>query len=87
MTAGPGPLLYRVHVQIIEAAIPSPTVSVMKLGPLSIHLYALCIVAGILVALWLTDRRWRARGGAGSRWATWRAGRCCSASSAAGSTT
>ncbi len=51
-------------VQIIEAAIPSPTVSVLKLGPLSVHLYALCIVAGILVALWLTDRRWRARGGA-----------------------
>jgi len=53
-----------VHVQIIEAAIPSPTVSVLKLGPLSVHLYALCIVAGILAALWLTDRRWQARGGA-----------------------
>jgi prolipoprotein diacylglyceryl transferase len=53
-----------VHVQIIEAAIPSPTVSVIKLGPFSVHLYALCIVAGILVALWLTDRRWQARGGA-----------------------
>ena len=52
------------HVQILEAAIPSPTVSVLKLGPLSVHLYALCIVAGILVALWLTDRRWRERGGA-----------------------
>ncbi|HEV2887641.1 MAG TPA: prolipoprotein diacylglyceryl transferase [Jatrophihabitans sp.] len=49
---------------MIEAAIPSPTVSVIRLGVLSIHLYALCIVAGILVALWLTDRRWRARGGA-----------------------
>ncbi|HEX8094666.1 prolipoprotein diacylglyceryl transferase [Jatrophihabitans sp.] len=48
---------------MIQAAIPSPTVSVIRLGALSIHLYALCIVAGILVALWLTDRRWRARGG------------------------
>jgi prolipoprotein diacylglyceryl transferase len=56
-------LVYGVHVQMIEAAIPSPTVSVIRLGALSIHLYALCIVAGILVALWLTDRRWRARGG------------------------
>ena len=46
-----------------QAAIPSPTVSVIQLGPLPVHLYALCIVAGILVALWLTDRRWRARGG------------------------
>ncbi len=48
---------------MIQASIPSPTVSVIRLGPLPIHLYALCIVAGIVFALWLTDRRWRARGG------------------------
>jgi prolipoprotein diacylglyceryl transferase len=52
-----------VSVQSIDAAIPSPTVSVIRLGPLPIHIYALCIVAGIVFALWLTDRRWRARGG------------------------
>jgi prolipoprotein diacylglyceryl transferase len=51
-------------VQRFQAAIPSPTVSVIKIGPLPIHFYALCIVAGIMVAIWLTDRRWRARGGA-----------------------
>jgi prolipoprotein diacylglyceryl transferase len=51
-------------VQRIEAAIPSPTVSVIHLGPLPIHIYALCIVAGIVVAILLSDRRWRARGGA-----------------------
>jgi prolipoprotein diacylglyceryl transferase len=50
-------------VQSIQAVIPSPTVSVFRIGPLPVHLYALCIVAGILVALWLADRRWRARGG------------------------
>jgi prolipoprotein diacylglyceryl transferase len=50
-------------VQRLEAAIPSPTVSVIHLGPLPIHIYTLCIVAGILFALWLTDRRWRAMGG------------------------
>jgi prolipoprotein diacylglyceryl transferase len=50
-------------VQRIQEAIPSPTVSVFKIGPLPIHIYALCIVAGIVVAIWLTDRRWRARGG------------------------
>jgi prolipoprotein diacylglyceryl transferase len=60
-------LVYGVQVQMIEAAIPSPTVSVIRLGAVSIHLYALCIVAGILVALWLTDRRWRARGGGKSQ--------------------
>ncbi|MGX7680365.1 prolipoprotein diacylglyceryl transferase [Jatrophihabitans sp. DSM 45814] len=50
-------------MQRLEAAIPSPTVSVIRLGPLPIHIYALCIVAGILLAIWLTNRRWRARGG------------------------
>jgi prolipoprotein diacylglyceryl transferase len=50
-------------VQSFQAAIPSPTVSVFRIGPLPVHLYALCIVVGIVFALWLTDRRWRARGG------------------------
>lgn len=47
----------------ISAAIPSPTISVIHLGPLPIHIYALCIVAGILVALAVASRRWQARGG------------------------
>jgi prolipoprotein diacylglyceryl transferase len=33
------------------------------LGPLPIRFYALCIILGILVAVWLTLRRWRERGG------------------------
>jgi prolipoprotein diacylglyceryl transferase len=45
------------------ASIPSPTQSVWHLGPFPIRAYALCIIAGILVAVWLTSRRWRARGG------------------------
>jgi prolipoprotein diacylglyceryl transferase len=45
------------------AAIPSPTHSVWHLGPIPIRAYALCIVAGIFLALWLTARRWRERGG------------------------
>jgi prolipoprotein diacylglyceryl transferase len=45
------------------AAIPSPTRSVWHLGPIPARAYALCIVAGIFVALWLTVRRWRERGG------------------------
>jgi prolipoprotein diacylglyceryl transferase len=46
------------------AAIPSPTQGVWELGPLPIRAYALCIVAGIVAAVWLTERRWVARGGA-----------------------
>ncbi len=45
------------------AAIPSPTHAVWHLGPIPIRAYALCIVAGIFVALAVTARRWRARGG------------------------
>ena len=45
------------------AYLPSPTRSVWHLGPLPIRAYALCIIAGILVAVWLTTRRWRERGG------------------------
>jgi phosphatidylglycerol---prolipoprotein diacylglyceryl transferase len=45
------------------AAIPSPTRAVWHLGPIPIRAYALCIVAGIFVALAITSRRWRARGG------------------------
>ena len=45
------------------ASIPSPTRAVWHLGPIPIRAYALCIVAGIFVALAVTSRRWQARGG------------------------
>ena len=50
---------------MISAAIPSPPIewSRFTLGPLTIHAYALCILVGIVLALWLTGRRLRARGG------------------------
>jgi prolipoprotein diacylglyceryl transferase len=50
-------------VQSTQTSIPSPTVSVIHLGPLPVHIYALCIVAGIVAALTITNRRWRQRGG------------------------
>ena len=48
----------------VLAAIPSPTQGVWQLGPLPIRAYALCIVAGIVAAVVITERRWVARGGA-----------------------
>jgi prolipoprotein diacylglyceryl transferase len=45
------------------AFLPSPTVAQLKLGPFPIRFYALCIIAGIALAVWLGERRWRARGG------------------------
>jgi prolipoprotein diacylglyceryl transferase len=46
------------------ASLPSPTQGVWELGPFPLRGYALCIIAGIVVACWLGDRRWVARGGA-----------------------
>ncbi|WP_211241254.1 prolipoprotein diacylglyceryl transferase [Pseudonocardia spinosispora] len=43
--------------------LPSPPQSVWHLGPVPIRAYALCILAGILVAGRWTQVRWRARGG------------------------
>ena len=48
----------------VLAAIPSPTVGVWEIGPFPLRAYALCIIAGIVVAAWLGERRWVARGGA-----------------------
>jgi prolipoprotein diacylglyceryl transferase len=53
--------LGRIH--IVAASIPSPPARWFDLGPLHIHYYALCIIAGAVVAVWLTYRRWTAQGG------------------------
>ncbi|OBI48664.1 prolipoprotein diacylglyceryl transferase [Mycobacterium sp. E796] len=45
------------------AYIPSPPQGVWHLGPLPIRAYALFIIAGIVAALMIGDRRWEARGG------------------------
>lgn len=46
----------------VPAEIPSPSVGVWHLGPLPIRGYAMCILAGIVVAVWLTQKRLEARG-------------------------
>ena len=43
--------------------IPSPSEGVWYLGPVPLRGYALCIIAGILAAIWIGERRWVARGG------------------------
>ena len=44
-------------------SIPSPEQGVWHLGPVPLRAYALCIIAGIIVAVWMGERRWVARGG------------------------
>jgi prolipoprotein diacylglyceryl transferase len=51
-------------VSDLLAFIPSPSQGVWNLGPIPVRAYALCILAGIFVAIWLGGRRWVARGGA-----------------------
>lgn len=44
-------------------SIPSPDVSSFELGPVRIHFYALFILLGIALAIWIGSRRFRQRGG------------------------
>ena len=44
------------------ASIPSPGTAVWYLGPIPIRAYALCIVVGIFLAVWITERRLRRQG-------------------------
>jgi prolipoprotein diacylglyceryl transferase len=42
------------------SAIPTPGNSVIGIGPLTIHYYALCIILGVAAAIWLGNKRYRA---------------------------
>jgi prolipoprotein diacylglyceryl transferase len=50
-------------VASVVASIPSPSQGVWHLGPLPLRAYALCIIAGVVVAIWIGEKRWVARGG------------------------
>ncbi len=41
----------------MRLSIPTPTTSAVAIGPLTIHFYALCIIAGVAIALWLGNKR------------------------------
>ena len=45
------------------ASIPSPSQGVWHLGFVPIRAYALMIIIGIVVAVWLGEKRWAAKGG------------------------
>jgi len=45
----------------VLTAFPTPTQSVLEIGPFTLHYYALCIIAGIAVAIWLSDKRFCAQ--------------------------
>jgi len=41
----------------MNRSIPTPSISVLELGPFTVHAYALCIITGVAVAIWLSGRR------------------------------
>ena len=45
------------------AFIPSPSSGVVNAGPLTIHMYGLMLLLAIAACVWLTGKRWVARGG------------------------
>ena len=49
---------------MILASLPSPPQGVWNLGPIPIRAYAFVIIIGIIVAVWLGNRRYVERGGA-----------------------
>jgi prolipoprotein diacylglyceryl transferase len=45
------------------ASIPSPDTGTLDIGPFTIHMYGLTLLVAILACVWITGRRWVARGG------------------------
>ena len=48
---------------MLDRSIPTPGISEVVIGPLHFHFYALCIIAGIAVAIYVGNRRFLAAGG------------------------
>jgi prolipoprotein diacylglyceryl transferase len=48
---------------VILASIPSPSTGNLHLGPLTIHMYGVMLLLGIVAAIALTGYRWTRRGG------------------------
>lgn len=47
----------------LATSIPSPSSGVLELGPIPLRAYAFGIIIGALVAIWIGEKRWVARGG------------------------
>jgi prolipoprotein diacylglyceryl transferase len=45
------------------AVLPSPARSLWHIGPIPLRAYAICVVVGIVVGLWVASRRYRLVGG------------------------
>jgi prolipoprotein diacylglyceryltransferase len=41
----------------MNRSIPTPSISEVSIGPFTVHFYALCIITGIAIAIWLGNKR------------------------------
>jgi prolipoprotein diacylglyceryl transferase len=48
---------------MVVGYLPSPSRGTWQLGPIPVRAYALCIVLGVIVAVWVTNRRYLNAGG------------------------
>jgi prolipoprotein diacylglyceryl transferase len=48
---------------VLPLSLPSPSQGVWYLGPFPLRAYAVCIILGIVAAVWLAEKRWAKRGG------------------------
>jgi prolipoprotein diacylglyceryl transferase len=61
--AGSANPIHGVSLTPMLASIPSPSSNTFSIGPLTIHFYGLLIGLGVLVAIWVTMRRYGRYGG------------------------
>jgi prolipoprotein diacylglyceryl transferase len=47
----------------MHRSIPTPSISSFSVGPFTVHFYALCIIIGITIAIYLGDKRYQRAGG------------------------
>lgn len=52
------------HLPAVLAYIPSPSTNGLSIGPVRLHVYGLLIAIGIVVAVYVAQRRWEKIGGA-----------------------
>jgi prolipoprotein diacylglyceryl transferase len=48
---------------VVPLSLPSPSQGIWYLGPFPLRAYAVCIIVGIVAAVWLAEKRWLKRGG------------------------
>jgi len=52
----------------VLASLPSPSDGTIHIGPIPLHVYGILLAVGVVVAAWMTERRWVRWGRDGGEW-------------------